>query len=87
MVGEPNDVECRFIGMTSSFSIDRLAGRGVRRIVAALVLGGAATALGYLEAKKRERHCWCGMNLVPVLVAAHDIPAGTVILPAYVRHH
>jgi hypothetical protein len=59
--------------------------RGRVLLVASLLFLGSGSFYEYLRRAKKERQCHCGYNLIPVLVAARDIPAGTVVLPASTR--
>jgi pilus assembly protein CpaB len=53
--------------------------KGKTPLVVALVLGLLAGVVAYSAIKKKEADVRRGWNLVPVVVAAQDIPEGTVI--------
>lgn len=53
--------------------------KGKTPLVVALVLGLLAGIVAYSAIKKKEADVRRGWNLVPVVVAAQDIPEGTVI--------
>ncbi len=53
--------------------------KGKTPLVVALVLGLLAGVIAYSAIKKKEADVRRGWNLVPVVVAAQDIPEGTVI--------
>lgn len=53
--------------------------KGKTPLVVALVLGLLAGAVAYSAIKKKEADVRRGWNLVPVVVAAVDIPEGTVV--------
>ncbi|SEM08260.1 pilus assembly protein CpaB [Stigmatella aurantiaca] len=53
--------------------------KGKTPLVVALVLGLLAGIVAYSAIKKKESDVRRGWNLVPVVVAAQDIPEGTVI--------
>lgn len=53
--------------------------KGKTPLVVALVLGLLAGVIAYSAIKKKEADVRRGWNLVPVVVAAQDIPEGTVV--------
>jgi pilus assembly protein CpaB len=53
--------------------------KGKTPLVVALVLGLLAGVVAYSAIKKKEADVRRGWNLVPVVVAAQDIPEGTVV--------
>lgn len=53
--------------------------KGKTPLVVALVLGLLAGVIAYSAIKKKEADVRRGWNLVPVVVAAQDIPDGTII--------
>ncbi len=53
--------------------------KGKTPLVVALVLGLLAGVVAYSAIKKKEADVRRGWNLVPVVVAAADIPEGTVV--------
>ncbi|MFP2932648.1 Flp pilus assembly protein CpaB [Pyxidicoccus sp. 3LG] len=53
--------------------------KGKTPLVVALVLGLLAGVIAYSAIKKKEADVRRGWNLVPVVVAAQDVPEGTVI--------
>lgn len=53
--------------------------KGKTPLVVALVLGLLAGVVAYSAIKKKEADVRRGWNLVPVIVAAEDIPEGTVV--------
>src|SRR5438876_2510459 len=53
--------------------------KGKTPLVVALVLGLLAGVVAYSAIKKKEADVRRGWNLVPVVVAAVDIPEGTVV--------
>lgn len=53
--------------------------KGKTPLIVALILGVLAGAVAYSAIKKKEMDVRRGWNLVPVVVAAQDVPEGTVI--------
>jgi pilus assembly protein CpaB len=53
--------------------------KGKTPLLVALILAGLAGAIAFSAIKKKEADVRRGWNLVPVVVAASDIPEGTVI--------
>jgi pilus assembly protein CpaB len=53
--------------------------KGKTPLIVALVLGLLAGVVAYSAIKKKESDVRRGWNLVPVVVAAQDIPEGTIV--------
>jgi pilus assembly protein CpaB len=53
--------------------------KGKTPLLIAVILGIVAGAVAYAAIKRKEREVKAGWNLVPVIVAAQDIPEGTSV--------